>query len=61
MHTKDKSVCLHGEEDELDEIIDELSQQLSKFKRFDERLPLNKIESKCVNRLYELKGREPEF
>ena len=43
MHSKAGTVNLHGEDDELDEIIDELSNQVSKFKRFDEKDPLVKL------------------
>ena len=58
MHTKNKSKSLHGEEDELDEIIDELSTQLKTFKRFDERIPLSKLEDPAILKLFKLKGFE---
>ena len=58
MHTKNKSRSLHGDEDELDEIIDELSTQLKNFKRFDERVSLANLSDDLIHKLFELKGVE---
>ena len=58
MHSKAGSVNLHGEDDELDEIIDELSTQLVKFKRFDDKRALISISSPTVNQFYKVKGFE---
>ena len=58
MHTKNKSRSLHGDEDELDEIIDELSSQLKNFKRFDERIPLAKLADDAIYQLFDLRGVE---
>jgi len=58
MHSKAGTVNLHGEDDELDEIIDELSTQLIKFKRFDEKEPLIDIVSPTINNYYSVRGIE---
>ena len=58
MHSKAGTVNLHGEDDELDEIIDELSNQVSNFKRFDEKAPLVKLNSTKINRFYDVRGCE---
>jgi hypothetical protein len=58
MHSKAGTVNLHGEDDELDEIIDELSNQLHKFKRFDEKYPIINIIHPSINRFYDVRGIE---
>lgn len=58
MHSKAGTVNLHGEDDELDEIIDELSTQLIKFKRFDEKQPLIDIVCPSVSIYYNARGIE---
>jgi len=58
MHSKNGTIPLQNESEELDEIADELNEHLSKWKWFDERVPLQKLSADNVEHFYASSGVE---